>query len=138
MNNQRQLGGKLGLAPTDKVTIYYDLINLETTPYQIFAGCPSEQMKWREAVEFADKKISSGEWKSYVIPALTGTECIFLEEDAEILQEEEENLIVCECGNQEEYKGNDMLTDEFTYMGTNSVVMYFMCNHCMKDVEFKI
>lgn len=133
---KRKIGGQTGLGQHEQVTIYYDLVNVEQKPYRIFAGCPSVKMKWREAVEYADKKISSGEWKSYVIPALTGAECIFSEEEVEIGEEEKEKrYIECPCGNAEEEQENDSMLDQFLYSGADEFFTYYVCGECMNEVK---
>lgn len=60
-----------------KVTIYYNEVDIANKPYRVEFGCPSVTISWREATEYAEKKITDGEWSQYLIPELTGVETIF-------------------------------------------------------------
>ena len=59
-----------------KVTIYFNNIDIENKPYRVFEGCPSVTIAFKDAIEYAEKKIDSGEWSQYLIPELTGAETI--------------------------------------------------------------
>lgn len=62
------------------VTIYYNDVDLRKEPYIIHPNCPTLNLPVKsveEATEFAEKKVSSGEWKGYLIPDLTTKEFIY-------------------------------------------------------------
>ena len=62
---------------SQSVTIYFNDIDIDSKPYRVFEGCPSVTIAFRDSIEYADKRISTGEWSQYVIPELTGAEVIF-------------------------------------------------------------
>lgn len=82
------------LGKNQKVTVYYNDITLgdKTTGHTIHMGCPSVRIPWRQAVEYADKKISTGEWSQYIIPDLNSIKCYFAGEDD---YEEDKKMITC-------------------------------------------
>lgn len=71
-----------------KVTIYFNDVDINSKPYRVFEGCQSVVLSWKEATEYAEKKISEGEWSQYLIPALTSVETI-IEGESDLSEEEE-------------------------------------------------
>lgn len=138
--NRLKFTGAVKLSPLDKVEIYFNDIIIGNGEIRILEGCKSISMRWKESVEFADRKVSTGEWNSYVIPALTGSKVIF--SDGEYHTKENGNgkdYVKCpNCGNEEEDLGNDFLMDSFTYTGTEDNTVHYMCNECLTEVEHKI
>lgn len=59
------------------VTIFYNELNLSETPYLIHPNCPSVNVRFEGAEDFAKKQVESGVWTSYLIPDLTTEEFIY-------------------------------------------------------------
>lgn len=119
-----------------KVTIYYNNLTLgdRTNGHRVHENCPSVDVPWRQATEYAEKKISSKGWSVYLIPELNSLHCTFEGKDT---QEEEKEYITCpnQCSKEE--------LDEDNYEGTGMFKPYFLngvssrpeyiCNICMSD-----
>jgi hypothetical protein len=129
--------GALGLRSNEKVKVYYNKVTLgnRETGHIVHLGCPSIELPWRQATEYAEKKMDSKEWTVYLIPALNSLKTTIEEEEE---AEEEIRTIKCSCGNEEEEQGNDELLDQFLFAGKDEFYTYYLCNECMEEVKSKI
>jgi len=60
------------------VTIYYNDVFVWEKPYQVYPNCPNVSVDVEKAREFAQAKLDSGEWHSYLIPELADHQVEFL------------------------------------------------------------
>jgi hypothetical protein len=60
------------------VTIYYNDVFVTQPPYLVYPNCPSVVVDIERAEDFAEQKLNSGEWSSYLIPELSKEEVTFL------------------------------------------------------------
>lgn len=60
------------------VTIYYNDVFVAQPPYLVYPNCPSVVVDIEKAEDFAEQKLNSGEWFSYLIPELSKEEVTFL------------------------------------------------------------
>ncbi len=118
------------MTANQKVTVYYNDIDISEKPYRIHAGCPSVELPWREATETAEKKIDSEEWSQYLIPTLTGAKVI--NEGQSDDSGEKVSQIECEaCGNKEEVISGPEELDNFFHTGGNN----FICSVCYQECK---
>lgn len=76
--NNMELGEKIRKIYYDmQVTIYYNDVFVSDKPFQVYPNCPSVKVDISKAVDFAEQKLSTGEWHSYLIPELADSEVIF-------------------------------------------------------------
>ena len=62
------------------ISVYYNDIFISAPygePYEVYNGCNYVLIDINEAEDYANKKIESGEWQAYLIPALTNREIIY-------------------------------------------------------------
>jgi hypothetical protein len=114
------------------VTIYFDKVDISQKPYRVLIGCESIEKTWKEATEYAEKKISDKEWSEYLIPELTSVETIIEGES----KEDQETLpyIDCICGNKETIEEGPEETNNFFHSGGNN----FICSECYNEVKSNI
>lgn len=126
--------GVMNLSPNEKVTVYYNNITIagRESGHIVHVGCPYEKLPWREATEYAEKKIDSGEWSEYLIPALNSIKTTF--EDQDDLNTEEDLSIVCKCGNTEKMEGGPEELTKFYWEVKN----YFICGECHSEVQVEL
>tara|TARA_R110001606_G_scaffold203594_3_gene351689 strand:- start:1668 stop:2063 length:396 start_codon:yes stop_codon:yes gene_type:complete len=124
------------LGSNQKVEIFYNQVDISKKVYKVLANCPSVKVPWRQAVEYADKKISDKEWTEYLIPELTGAKVIFEEES--ITEGEIMRKIICTCGNEEEMD-IDIPRDhsrEFIHsMNDGEGEAFYICTQCHNEVK---
>ena len=60
-----------------KVRIYYNMVYVTSTPYEIYEGCPFVDIEEDEAEGYAEHMLDSGLWDAYLIPAFTEERIIF-------------------------------------------------------------
>jgi hypothetical protein len=60
------------------VTIYYNDVFVSEKPFKVYPNCPNVSVDVEKAREFAQAKLDSGEWHSFLIPELTDHPIEFL------------------------------------------------------------
>lgn len=126
----------MALGSNQKVAIYYNQVDISGKIYKVFPDCPKVEVPWRQATEYAEKKVSDKEWSQYLIPELTGAKVIF--EGESINGGEIVRKIVCTCGNEEEMDIDTRRDEskEFIHsLNDGEGEAYYICVQCHNEVK---
>ena len=85
------------------------------------------------AQEYAEKKVSSGEWETFTIPSLLNKEIIESEEEMRVIE--------CRCGNTEEMNPEEERcnANQFEHSSnTEDGEAFYICYECHSEVKSEI
>jgi hypothetical protein len=120
-----------------RVTIYYNDLTLgyKSSGHRIHENCPSVDVPWKQANEYAEKKISNKEWSVYLIPEFNSIACYHEGQDPV----DEQKTLQCPNGcskeayDDEKPEGTGMFTP--IYLNGLSSPPEHICIICGEDGE---